>query len=428
MNITMNNVHVKNIEDIITLLETPYTLTLAHTSREERYACIRDTLTALRYPTLRKRDKGMVKKFLAHVTGYSDKQVKRLLHTWKTGTNGLVYTKRSPRGAATRTYGPDDIALLIQTDILHKTPNGRSVQEILKREYVVFGHEEYATIAGISVSHIYNLRTRNTQYLSSDAIRYTKTHATTVAIGERRKPEPCGKPGYIRVDSVHQGDQDGEKGVYHINLVDEVTQFEVVVCVEGIAEEFLLDALEEALISFPFVIINFHSDNGSEYINRCVARLLEKLRVTQTKSRARHSNDNALAEGKNGSVIRRHMGRAHIPRKHAPLINDFYKTYFNGYLNYHRICAYATDYTDRRGKVRKKYETYKTPYERFKSLPHAEQYLKPCVTFGELDKIAYAMSDNEYVKKCNVAKKIVTAQLQKQPKSPSARKLISGDI
>ena len=411
MNITMNNVHIRSIEDIINLLQTPHTITLANQTREERYNAIRETLTAIKYPTLTKKDKGVVKAFLATVTGYSEQQLKRLIRTWKR-TGGLQYIKRKPVGAAKRTYGPQDLALLIQTDILHKTPNGRSTQAILKREYTTFGRTEYKTIAGISVSHIYNIRNHNEQYRSSEALRYSKTNPVSVAIGERTKPRPYGKPGYIRVDSVHQGDRDKEKGVYHVNLVDEVTQWQITVCVEGISEHFLLPALARALAFFPFVLHNFHSDNGSEYINKRVAGLLEKLRIHQTKSRSRCTNDNALVEGKNGSTTRKEMGRGHIPKKHAPLINAYYEDHFITYLNYHRICAYATDYTDARGKVRKKYETYMTPYEKLKSLENAAQYLKPGVTFAELDALAYAQSDNEFAKTLAHARSELRKQLR----------------
>lgn len=407
----MNNVHVESIEDIITLLQTPQNITLTHPTREERYACIREVLTAIKYPTLRKKEKGVVKLFLMMVTGYSEQQLKRLVRKWGS-KKGLRYRKRTAVGAAKRTYGPEDIALLINTDILHQTPNGRSVQEILKREYLTFGKQEYATIAKISVSHIYNLRNHNMQYQSSEALRYSKTNAVQVAIGERTKPLPYGKPGYIRVDSVHQGDRDKEKGVYHINLVDEVTQWQIVVCVAGISEHFLLPALTRALDFFPFVLLNFHSDNGSEYINKQVARLLEKMRIHQTKSRSRHTNDNALVEGKNAAVVRKHMGRRHIPQEYAPLINGYYESHFTTYLNYHRICAYATDYTDKRGKIRKKYELYMTPYERLKSLPDAEQYLKPDITFVDLDTIAYAQSDNEFAQKLADVKNVLLTKLQ----------------
>lgn len=114
---------------------------------------------------------------------------------------------------------------------------------------------------------------------------------------------------------MHQGDRDKEKGVYHLNLVDEVTQAEIVVTIYGISEEFLRPALMEALDLFVFVLLGFHSDNGSEYINKVVAGLLEKLLIEQTKSRSRHTNDNALAEGKNAAVVRKHFGYRHIPAK-----------------------------------------------------------------------------------------------------------------
>ena len=77
-----------------------------------------------------------------------------------------------------------------------------------------------------------------------------------------------------------------------MNLVDEVTQWEIVFAVAEISERFLLPLLKEALNQFPFVIQNFHSDNGSEYINYKVADLLERMGISQTKSRARRSNDN----------------------------------------------------------------------------------------------------------------------------------------
>jgi hypothetical protein len=223
-------------------------------------------------------------------------------------------------------------------------------------------------------------------------------------IGERRKPQPRGKPGYLRVDSVHQGDKDLEKGVYYINMVDEVTQWEVVGCVGGISEQFLSPLLEELLDRFPFIILNFHSDNGSEYINYTVAEILKKLLIDQTKSRSRRTNDNALVESKNGAVIRKHMGRNYIQRKEARGINKFLRDYMDDYLNFHRPCGFATDYSDSRGKIKKKYETYLTPYEKFISLPNFEQYLKPMIKVIDLELLSKKQSDNESAQKMQIAK------------------------
>ena len=411
MNIIMKNVTFADIDEVRRFLAGNEKRDFAIASKEDKYNLIRDTLVSLSYRTLRKKEKGEVKACLQQVTGYSDQQLKRLVKRWK--EKGLRFCKPKKRGAAKPKYRPEDIALLIKTDIAHKTPNGNAVSSILKREFLVFGKEEYQTIAGISVSHIYNLRNHKKQYLTSEAVKYSKTTPVTIPIGERRKPKPNGQPGFLRVDSVHQGDFGGEKGVYHINVVDEVTQMEVVGCVENITDEYMIPLLEKLIDQFPFVINNFHSDNGSEYINKQVAAMLERLLITQTKSRPRHSNDNGLAETKNGAVIRKHIGRNHIPKQNAPAIEQFYEEYFNPYLCFHRLCAFATDYVDKRGKIRKKYETYLTPYEKLKSLPDATHCLKPGASFEVLDKIAYAESDNNFAEKMKKAKTIVFKNLKK---------------
>ena len=234
-------------------------------SREDKYKCIRDALVHTKYTTLARSEKSIVKAFCAKVTGYEEKQLKRLVAKWK--KNGLRYTKRKAVGASVCTYTPEDVALLIKTDILHKTQNGLTTKSILMRECSMFGKTAYQNIANISVSHIYNIRNNSRQYLSSEAIKYSKTNPVNTNIGERRKPLPYGKPGFIRIDSVHQGDIDKEKGVYHINLVDEVLQWELVGCVPQITDEYMEPLLEKPLDAFPFIIINFHSDNGGEYIN-----------------------------------------------------------------------------------------------------------------------------------------------------------------
>lgn len=160
-------------------------------------------------------------------------------------------------------------------------------------------------------------------------------------IGERRKPRPEGRPGFIRVDTVHQGDLDGIKGLYHINRVDEVTQFQCVGSVECISEAFLLPVLEALIERFPFRVLGFHADNGSEYINHRVCRLLNKLHVAEfTKSCARRSNDNALVESKNGAVVRKHFGYAHIPGRFAQRVNAFAQNVLSPYLNFHRPCCH----------------------------------------------------------------------------------------
>lgn len=391
----MNTKRIVSIKDIEKFLQGTEQIKFSVVSRSEKYHFIMNTLVRIRYKQLRKPAKNLVRRYLQKVTGYSKRQIKRLIHKWDKGELlASLETIQENRNKFPCKYGPTEIALLIKSDEALNYPNGNSLKKSLLREYSVFKKEKYVTISQISVSHIYNLRNENSQYQSA-TMHYTKTNPVNLPIGERRKPNNQGKPGYLRIDSVHQGDFNEIKGVYHINIVDEITQYEIVGCVEVISEKFLIPLLEDLISQFPFRIINFHSDNGSEYINYQVKKMLNHLLVKQTKSRSRKTNDQALVEGKNGSVIRKHMGRNYIPKKYANSINKFYGKYFNPFLNYHRICSFSTNYVDKRGKVRKKYNIHLTPYERLKSLKNPEQYLKAGISFEELDRMAYAKSDIE---------------------------------
>jgi transposase InsO family protein len=243
---------------------------------------------------------------------------------------------------------------------------------------------------------------------------FTKTRPTPVSIGERRKPEPGGRPGYLRVDTVHQGDLDGVKGVYHINLVDEVTQWEVVGAVERISENYLEPLLRRLLKQFPFRILGFHSDNGSEFINHSVAEMLNKLLIEQTKSRPRKSNDNGLVESKNGGVIRRHMGFDHIASEHAEPINAFYEEYFNPYLNYHRPCAVPELRKDGKGKTVRTYKWYATPWEILRQLPGLGGCLTGDLTVEQLEKLAGTDSDTGAATKMRKAKQKLFAGFEQR--------------
>jgi len=361
--------------------------------KTERYTFIRKTLVTISYINLSKKDKGVVIRYLLKMTDYSRQQLTRLIKQY-TQTGKINWTPCRNNGFAKK-YTDKDIILLAKTDERHDTPCGHTVKKLCERAYDMFDDETYENLSDISISHLYNLR--DSGPYKRQRRNFTKTQSRQVPIGERKKPQPDGKPGYIRIDTVHQGDQDKVKGVYHINAVDEVTQFEIVCSVEKISEQYLMPALEDVLESFPFTILGFHSDNGSEYINRRVSKLLQKLLIEFTKSRSRHSNDNALAESKNASIVRKIFGYTHIPQKWAPEINRFNRTYLNPYINYHRPCFFPETITDAKGKQRKiyLYKSIMTPYEKLKSLPDVTQYLKPEITLETLDEYAMQISDND---------------------------------
>ena len=365
-------------------------------SKATRYEWIAGTLKRTNYFKLRKKDKGPVREYMERMTGYSWSHLKRLIAQYR--EKRWIGKAASNRHTFAKKYTQNDILLLAQTDEAHQTLSGPTSKKLFERAYQIYGDPAYERLAFISVSHLYNLR--KSDFYQRQRRHFTKTQKSAVTIGERRKPNPQGKPGYIRIDTVHQGDQDKQKGVYHINAVDEVTQFEVILSVEKISENYLIPVLEELLATFPFMIINFHSDNGSEYINHVVARLLNKLHINMTKSRSRHSNDNALAESKNGAIVRKYLGYMHIAQKWAPMINEFNRQHLTPYLNFHRPCYFAEIKIDAKGKEKKiyPYRGIMTPYEKLKSLPNATSYLKAEVSFKILELHMLSMSDLQAAK------------------------------
>jgi transposase InsO family protein len=363
----------------------------------DRYRHVEAVLVRFGYRRLKRADKGLVVRYLMRTTGYSRQQLTRPIRRARAGPLRKRY--RAPAHGFARRFTDADVALLAATDTLHGTLSGPATRHLMRRALHVYGDVRYARLATISNGHRYNLRQR-TGYLERRR-EWTKTRPSAVTIGERRAPAPDGRPGFIRIDSVHQGDQDGIKGVYHLNAVDCLTQWELVASCEKISETYLLPVLETLLAGFPFRILGFHADNGSEFINHVVAELLDKLRVEFTKSRPRHCNDNALAETKNGAVVRKHLGYAHIPQRCAALVNTFCAEHLNPYLNLHRPCLFAEEIVDKRGKVRKRYpqQLVMTPLEKLASLPKVKRFLQPRITLAALHRQAAAISDNEAAKR-----------------------------
>jgi len=360
--IQMDERKIKTVADISALLAgTDHADLRLQGSKDDIYAWVERTLNRLRYGRLCKKEKGLVLRYLIQLSGYSRQQVTRFIARYR--ETGHVHRRQRTANGFKPKFTREDIMLLAEVDQLVDSASGTTIKVYCQRAYELFGDQRFARLANISVSHLYNLRASSI-YRRCRRV-YTKTNSVQVPIGERRKPRPNGQPGYLRIDSVHQGDMDKKKGVYHINAVDEVTQWEVVITVPHIQQEFTIPALKSLLKQIPFMVKGFHSDNGSEYINRYVAELLNKQVIQMTKSRSRHCNDNALAEGKNGSVVRKAFGRIHIPQPHAELIDRFNRKHLNPCLNYHRPCHFPSIETDAKGKQKKRYrvEDMMTPYD-----------------------------------------------------------------
>jgi transposase InsO family protein len=368
--------------------------------RQQLYDWVEQVLVGREYGQLGKAARGLVRRYIEKMSGLSRAQVTRLIALYT--ASGRVQVTVYRRRRFTQLYTRADIELLAAVDEAHETLSGPATRRILEREHELYNKPEYVRLATISVAHLYNLR--HHQRYRERLLNYTKTRPAAVSIGERRKPQPQGQPGFLRLDTVHQGDQPDAKGVYHINAVDEVTQWEVAGSTPRISEAYLKPVLENMLRQFPFRILGFHTDNGSEFINKTVAELLEKLRVEQTKSRPRQSGDNGLVETKNGAVIRKHIGYGYIDARHADRINDFYQEYLNPYLNYHRPCAQADVKIDAKGRKRVTYKRYQTPLETLSLLEKPAQYLRDGLSMKALKRVGAAISDTDAARRMQQAK------------------------
>lgn len=396
MTIAMTDTRVDDFNQIKKFLESTKEFEFRAQSKTERYDWIASTLKKFKYAGLSKKKRGLVRCYIQKITGYSTSQLSRLITQYK--DQGKLKLSKYQRHQFKKTYTTQDIELLAELDNLHLRPNGHAVRKILEREFNLFNKKEYVNLKNISVAQIYRLRKKQAYQQSSCTFTKTTPSSKGQCLGKRQPPQPNGKPGFIRVDSVHQGDKDGKKGVYHINSVDIITQWEVVGATERISERFLVPIILDMMNQYPFVIKGFHADNGSEYVNHILVDLLNKLLIEFTKNRPRKSNDNALVESKNGSIIRKHMGYLFIPQSKAVLIHEFYQRYFNPYLNFHRPCGFATQKVDSRGKITKVYNTYLTPFEKLMTLDKPSQYLKPKRSINQLKKQSREHSDTEFAK------------------------------
>ncbi len=406
MVINMNEAQVRTLEHVREVLAGTHLLEMRPVADEGRYAWIETVLKRFDYRCLGRAERGVVLEYVQRMSGYSRAQVTRLVSRW-VARKRLVKGYRAPEHAFARRYSGVDVALLAEVDQAMGTLSGPATACVLRRQRDVFGEARFARLGSISVGHLYNLR--NSAPYRDKRILKTRTRPVKASkIGVRKAPAPQGCPGFIRIDSVHQGDLDGIKGLYHINAVDCVTQWEVVATVQGLSEAFLLPVIKHMLSQFPFELLGFHSDNGSEYVNGQVAEMLDKLRIEFTRSRPRRSNDNGLAETKNGAVVRKEFGYSHIPQQYALPCNIYCREHLNPFLNFHRPCLFATDRHDPKkpGRIKRIYrpKDAMTPLDKLVSLPIATKCLRTGVTLADLLTQARAFTDLQAATNLNAAR------------------------
>ena len=407
MVIDMNEAQVCTLEQVRQVVAGTQALEFRRAEDDEgRYVWIGQVLGRFGYRQLGRADKGVLLAYMQRLSGYSRAQLTRWVARW-VAAKPLVKNYRCPEHAFARRYTPADVALLASVDRAMSTLSGPATACVLRRQRDVFKVPGFERLGDISVAHLYNLR--HSAGYRAQRVVLTKTQPTkSISIGVRKAPAPQGRAGFIRIDSVHQGDQDGIKGLYHVNAVDCVTQWQVVASVQTISEAHMLPVIEQMLAQFPFEILGFHADNGSEYVNHRVAQMLDKLKAEFTRSRLRHSNDNGLAETKNGAVVRKEFGYSHIPQRHAARFNTYCAEYLNPFLNFHRPCLFSSDKPDPKkpGRIKRIYrpQDAMTPLDKLSSMPAIAQGLREGITLEHLRALSTALTDVQAAEELNEAR------------------------
>ena len=339
-------------------------------TRAEAYSFIERLLQRFDYFRLGRADKGMLRRLVARVTGLSRAQITRLLSQHRT-TGQLADHRRATRRSFSRRYTKADVELLAELDTLHGTPSAPAARMLCARASHRFGDRRFQRLEGISNSHLYNLR-RSTVYRRRREKMPDPSHPVPWTTGERWRPGPFEHPGHLRVvAAVRQKLPDPLERVYHLNLVDEVTQYQFVGAVEHIDPAGLAPILDALLKAFPFCIRGFHGGTQTRAA-RTVASILRSLH----------------GAGRPASP-------AHPPDRYIEQVNAFARRILWLYLNYHRLRVFPGERPGTaEGRGRRRDADIMTPYDRLKSLPGGADCLKPGTTFTQLDAIASATSDN----------------------------------
>ena len=178
----MNDKGIVTLEQVRQFLEGTSDIKLAIEGRAERYRWIEEIFERFGYPRRGRADKGLLLRFIEKVSGYSRIQVKRFAKQFIETEEVKRHPPTKPRGF-TKSYTSDDIRLLAKTDELHETLSGHATKKICERAFEIFEQPEYARLAQISVSHLYNLR--HTKSYRNIRIHFEKTRPKASIIGHR---------------------------------------------------------------------------------------------------------------------------------------------------------------------------------------------------------------------------------------------------
>lgn len=225
----MNDKRIRSLEDVRAFLAGSTTMEFSITEQDERYRWIEQPLQRFHYRTLGRSERGVVLRYLQRVSCYSRQTLTRLVAQYQ--PSGELRRRQRTVPGFQRNH------TLKMPDCWMSCMAGAAAKKLCERMYRVHGDARFESLSHISVSLLDNLR-RAAGY-PRQRRHFEKTRLTRAQIAQRRKPDPrVGTPAIRASIPSIRAIWTASRG-YHINAVDEVTQFRCVFSVQRIGERFL---------------------------------------------------------------------------------------------------------------------------------------------------------------------------------------------
>lgn len=184
-------------------------------------------------------------------------------------------------------------------------------------------------------------------------------------------------PGFVEVDLVgHDGGNAAGEFAYTLDITDIVTTWIELVALKNKAHKWVLEALTDVSHRLPFPLLGIDSDNGGEFINNSLVVFCQANEINFTRTRPYKKNDNCYVEQKNYSVVRRAVWYNRYDTDYqVKLMNQLYG-YLRLYINFFQPSMKLKEKTRIGSRVKKKFDTAKTPFQRVLEHPAIDQRVK----------------------------------------------------
>ncbi len=280
--------------------------------------------------------------------------------------------KRGPRKA---TYGADVVSAMVELWKIFDYPCGQRLAPAIEQEMeklrqaneIKCSDAVAAKLMQVSPKTIDRLLGREKRVLglrqnrnpSSHPLLYQKIPVKVAADWDTEQI------GNLQVDYVlHSGRSQRGEFLHTISAVDIATGWWEAAAILRRTQENTRDGLDSIRKRLPFRVLEIHPDNDTGMINDLIWRYCKRARIKMSRSRPYKKNDNAWVEQKNWTHVRKVVGYRRMDNAaELELLHGLYEKLCL-YKNYFQPTMKLKEKIREGGKIRRKYDEPRTPYQR----------------------------------------------------------------